>query len=68
MLQFMQKNNVSSRDYVMLYDKIKCLMIKNGYLSDEDPATPSPQAKGNIDTAEKGKLIFPQTYCLVPKD
>lgn len=58
MLQFMQKNNVSSRDYVMLYDKIKCLMIKNGYLSDEDPVSPSPQAKGNIDTAEKGKLIF----------
>ncbi|EFO64990.1 Hypothetical protein GLP15_381 [Giardia lamblia P15] len=56
MLQFMQKNNVSSRDYVMLYDKIKRLMIKNGYLSDEDPI--DPQEQRSIDTTEKGKLIF----------
>ena len=56
MLKFMQKNNVSSRDYVMLYDKIKHLMIQNGYLSDENPT--SPHVERSTDLTEKGKLIF----------
>lgn len=65
MLKFMQKNNVSSRDYVMLYDKIKRLMIRNGYLSDESP--PSPQTRKPADSDDRGKLMFSTNILFGPK-
>lgn len=65
MLKFMQQNNVSSRDYIMLYDKIKRLMIANGYLSDESPS--SPQTRKAADCSDKGKLVFSTNILFGPK-